>query len=207
MFDQETFQKILQDLHDQSPTGGCRTIAGLNGAIAAALVALVCRSTIGNKKYLPHEGEMKKILERAQKLEKEFLLLAQKDAEVFQDVVAARALPAETEQEEAERQRAVAEALKRAALVPMDILRRCEVLVEDARTVTLHGNRHCWSDAAGAAIMARSAAESACLNILSNLSALSDEDFSGKLRTEQARVLKVIQDIAEESIQFVKSKL
>ncbi len=207
MFDQATFQKILQDLHDQAPTGGCRTIAGLNGALAAALVALVCRSTIGNKKYLQYEGEMKKILERSQKLEKEFLLLAQKDGEVYQEVVAARALPQETEEEQAKRERVLAEALKRAAMVPMDILRRCEVLVEDARTITLHGNEHCWSDAAGAAIMARSAAESACLNILSNISALSDEDFSGKLRSEQARVLKVIQDIAEESVQFVKSKL
>ncbi len=200
-------QDLLDDLSSKSaaPAGG--TVAGIAGALSAAMISMVCNLTIGKKKYLHSEDEMKKTLENVTRLKEEFTLLADKDAEVFNEVMEAYRMPHETEEEKTERTNAVQEATKRAALVPMDVLRRCETLVLLSRSAAMKGNENAISDAGVAAVMARAAAKSACLNILINLSTITDEDFIGKLKTEQENVMKTVKDVSEETLNIVKQKL
>ncbi|UCF64056.1 MAG: cyclodeaminase/cyclohydrolase family protein [bacterium] len=201
------FQKLLDELSSQSAAPGGGSVAAIAGALSAALVSMVCNLTFGKKKYQQHEDDVKKCLENAEKLKMEFLLLAEKDAEVFSEVMEAYKLPHESDAEKEERNRAVEEATKRAALVPMDVLRRCESVAQSSRSVALKGNENSISDAGVAAIMAHAAAHAASLNILINLSTISDEDFKGKLKSEQEFVLKAVKDIADETIHFVNQKL
>lgn len=198
---------LLNELSSKSATPGGGTVAGIAGALSAVMISMVCNLTIGKKKYQQSEDEIKKTLENATRLIDEFTLLADKDAEVFNDVMEAYRLPHETEEEKTERTHAVQEATKRAALVPMDVLRRCEALVLLSRSAALKGNENAISDAGVAAVMARAAAKSACLNILINLSTITDEDFIGKLKTEQENVMKTVKDISEETLNIVKQKL
>ena len=201
------FQKLLDELSSQSAAPGGGSVAGIAGALSAAMVSMVCNLTFGKKKYQQNEDDIKKCLENAEKLKTEFLLLAEKDAEVFSEVMEAYKLPHETDQEKADRNQAVEEASKRAALVPMDVLRRCEAVAQSSRSVALKGNENSISDAGVAAIMAHAAAHAASLNILINLSTISDEDFKGKLKSEQERVLKTVKDIADETLHFVNDRL
>ncbi len=201
------FQKLLDELSSQSAAPGGGSVAAIAGALSAALVSMVCNLTFGKKKYQQHEDDVKKCLENAEKLKMEFLLLAEKDAEVFSEVMEAYKLPHESDADKEERNRAVEEATKRAALVPMDVLRRCESVAQSSRSVALKGNENSISDAGVAAIMAHAAAHAASLNILINLSTISDEDFKGKLKSEQENVLKAVKDIADETIHFVNQKL
>ncbi|MBN2365802.1 MAG: cyclodeaminase/cyclohydrolase family protein [Calditrichaeota bacterium] len=200
-------QQLLNELSSESAAPGGGSVAGLAGALSAAMVSMVCKLTIGKKKYQDSEDDMKKCLENVTKMKEEFLLLADRDAEVFNDVMEAYRLPHGTEEEKAERSNAVEEATKRAALVPMDVLRRCETLAGLTRSVALKGNENSISDAGVAAVMAQAAAKAACLNILINLSTISDEDFKGKLKTEQENVFKTVRDITEEALQIVKQKI
>ena len=201
------FQKLLDELSSQSAAPGGGSVAGIAGALSAAMVSMVCNLTVGKKKYQQHEDDVKKCLEHAEKLKVEFLLLAEKDAEVFSEVMEAYKLPHETDKEKSDRNQAVEEATKRAALVPMDVLRRCEVVAQASRSVALKGNENSISDAGVAAIMAHAAAQAASLNILINLSTITDEDFKGKLKSEQELVLKTVKDIAEETLHFVNDRL
>jgi formiminotetrahydrofolate cyclodeaminase len=190
MLKDQKLEKLLSDIASNSPTPGGGTVAGISGAIAASLVLMVCNLTIGKKKY-----------------QQEFTLLAQRDTEVFNDVMEAYKLPHETEEDKNTRKTAVEEALKKASLVPMDVLRRCETMACLCRTVALKGNENSISDAGVAVLLTHAAAQSACLNILINLSTISDEDFIGKLKTEQEHVLKTVKDLTEETMQIVHSKL
>jgi len=201
------FQKLLDELSSKSASPGGGSVAGIAGALSAATVSMVCNLTVGKKKYQQNEDDVKKCLENAEKLKIEFLLLAEKDAEVFSEVMEAYKLPHETDQEKADRNQAVEEATKRAALVPMDVLRRCEAVAQSSRSVALKGNENSISDAGVAVIMAHAAAHAASLNILINLSTISDEDFKGKLKSEQERALKTVKDIADETLHFVYDKL
>jgi formiminotetrahydrofolate cyclodeaminase len=198
---------LLNELSSKSAAPGGGTVAGIAGALSAVMISMVCNLTIGKKKYQQSEDEMKKTLENATRLIEEFTLLADKDAEVFNEVMEAYRLPHETDEEKTERTHAVQEATKRAALVPMDVLRRCEALVLLSRSAALKGNENAISDAGVAAVMARASAKSACLNILINLSTITDEDFIGKLKTEQENVMKTVKDISEETLNIVKQKL
>ncbi len=207
MFAEMNINAFLDELAPNSPAPGRGTVAGLTGALSSALVSMVCNLTIGKKRYRQHEGEIKNVLEKTETLRKEFVLLAEKDTEVFNEVMKAYSLPHESEEEKAVRKQAVEEATKRAALVPMDVLRRCESVVRLAMVVAQKGNENSISDAGVAAIMAFAAAQAASLNILINLSTVSDEDFIGKLKTEQNRVLKEIKGVYEETLQLVNSKL
>jgi formiminotetrahydrofolate cyclodeaminase len=207
MLKDQKLEKLLSDIASNSPTPGGGTVAGISGAIAASLVLMVCNLTIGKKKYQTVEDEIKKNLKDAEKLQQEFTLLAQRDTEVFNDVMEAYKLPHETEEDKNTRKTAVEEALKKASLVPMDVLRRCETMACLCRTVALKGNENSISDAGVAVLLTHAAAQSACLNILINLSTISDEDFIGKLKTEQEHVLKTVKDLTEETMQIVHSKL
>jgi len=207
MLKELTLAELLQELSSKSAAPGGGAVAALAGALAAGMVSMVSNLTVGKKKYLSYEDEMKKNIEIANKLSEEFTLLADKDTEAFNEVMEAYRLPHQTEEQKLERSRAVEEATKRAALVPMDVLRRCEIVSQLSRSVALKGNENSISDAGVAAIMAYAAAQSASLNILINLSTITDEDFKGKLKSEQDRVLKTVKDMTEETLHIVQQKL
>jgi formiminotetrahydrofolate cyclodeaminase len=200
-------EKLLDELASQSAAPGGGSVAGIAGALSSALVSMVCNLTFGKKKYSQHEDDVKKCMDNANRLKTEFMLLAEKDAEVFNEVMEAYNLPHESEEDKLERTNAIEAASKRAALVPLDVLRRCESLVELSRSVAMKGNENSLSDAGVAATMAYSAAQAASLNILMNLSTISDEDFRGKLKSEQEHVLKLVKDISEETLHLIYQKL
>ena len=202
-----TLRDILNELSSEKPVPGGGTASALAGAFSAAMVDMVCNLTIGKKRYVKYDDEMKKVREKATKLREEFLLLAEKDAEVFAEVMKAYQMPRETEEEKQVRKAAVQEATKRAALVPMDVLRRCAMLTELSLKIALHGNVNSISDSGVAAVLAHAAARGASLNILINLSTITDEDFVGKLKAEQQKVLKTVEDQTNETLQVVQSKL
>lgn len=202
-----TIEKYLEELSSESPTPGGGSVAGISGALSASLISMVCNLTIGKRAYRQSEDEMKKILENARKLREEFTILAQKDTEVFDEVMKAYKWPADSDEEKAERTRAIEETTKRAALVPMDMLRRCESIANLSLSVATRGNENSISDAGVAALMSLTASKAASLNILINLSTISDDDFVAKLKSEQNRVLKEIKSLVEETMQVVDGKL
>jgi formiminotetrahydrofolate cyclodeaminase len=202
-----SLMEILDSLSSESATPGGGTVAGIAGAIASSLLSMVCNLTIGKKKYQSVEDEIKKYLAESEKLKLEFIALAEKDTEVFNEVMEAYQLPHGDEEEQAERKKAIEETTKRAALVPMDILKRCETIARLCVSVASKGNENSISDVGVASIMATAAAQSAALNILINLSTISDDDFISKLKTEQSIVIKTIKDLADETNQIVQEKL
>ncbi len=207
MFQDTSIENFLEDLSTKSATPGGGTVSGLSGALSAALICMVCNLTIGKKRYQNHEEEIKNIIEKAEKFRKEFTLLSEKDAEVFNEVMEAYRLPKNTEEEKKTHDTSVEEATKRAALVPMDVLRRCEAVAHLSLSVAMKGNENAISDAGVAGIMVLAAAQSASLNILINLSTITDEDFISKLKTEQAHVLKGVKDLVDETLHVVNDKI
>jgi formiminotetrahydrofolate cyclodeaminase len=199
--------ELLNQIAADSPLPGGGTVACLAGAISSALVAMICNLTIGKKKYSEHEDELCKILENVKKLREDFYLLAEKDGEIFNEVLEAYGLPQESDVEKNNRNNAIQAASKKAAMVPMDVLRRCENLSGYCMQVAVHGNVNTISDAGVAASMANASAKSASLNILANLSTIDDDDFVSKLKTEQSRVLKNIRNITDETFNKVQSGL
>lgn len=190
---------------DAVPGGGGG--AALTGALGAALAAMVCNFTIGRKRYQAVDAEMRALLARAEAIRTELLDLVDADAVAYQRVVDAQAVPKETAEQTAERDRLVQAALAEAVRVPL----RSAVLAADALALcepaAERGNQRLISDAGVAALLADAALQSAALNVRVNLADLRDERLVSESRAALARLLGGARDARSRVMALVEAKL
>lgn len=159
-----------------TPTPGGGSVAAVAGALGAALAVMVARLTLGKAKYAEHEPAMKDIETRGEALRQELLELADEDTRAYDGFVKARHLSQRTPEEIETRARALMEAAREAALVPLRTAEACIRALEIAHEVAANGNPNAVSDAGVAAWLARSGAEGGVLNVRINLSSVPEAD-------------------------------
>jgi glutamate formiminotransferase/formiminotetrahydrofolate cyclodeaminase len=168
-------QGFLDALAEGTPTPGGGSAAAYAGAMAAALVAMVCRLTLGKKKYAAVEEAMKATLEQAEALRAELSAAVEKDAAAYEEVLAALRLPKESEEEKAVRAKAIQAATLKAAQVPLEVAEKSLKVLELAAQVIAQGNPNALSDGGVAASLAQAAISGAALNVAINLASLEDQ--------------------------------
>ena len=131
--DQRTFDvpvtSFLDALASGAPTPGGGGAAALSGAMAAALVSMVCNLTIGRQRYAEAEAEMRQVLARSEMLRDELQQLAEDDVVAFNRLSAAYKLPRVTESDTAIRRDAIQAALRRATDVPLRTARAAAAIL------------------------------------------------------------------------------
>ncbi len=177
-----TIEQFLDELASASPTPGGGSAAALVGAFGAALVAMMCRLTIGRKNYQNVSAEFQAILPRAEELRAELLQLTKQDAEVYDCVMAAYQLPKETDAQKEARMAAIQDALKEAAQVPLRIATVCEELLTMSEAAGARGNKNAASDAGASALMVEAGLRAALLNVEINLGLIQDAEFVSQMR-------------------------
>ncbi len=181
--------------------------AALAGALGAALAAMVCNFTVGRKRYQAVEPEMRALLSRADAIRAELLDLVDADAEAYGKVVEGQALPKDTPEEVAERDRRIQAALAESVRVPL----RVAVLAADAvalcEPIAERGNQRLISDAGVAALLADAALRSAALNVRVNLRDLRDEKLVSESRAAIARLLASAAEVKPRVMALVEAKI
>ena len=167
---------FLDAVASGEPAPGGGSAAAHTGALAAALVAMVARLTIGKSKYAQVEAEMKTALAQAEILRAELTAAIEKDAAAFEEVMAAFRLPKETDAEKASRAQAIQNATLYAAEVPLEVAGKVVTIIDLAATVVAKGNLNAISDGASGAALARAALTTAGYNVRINLASLKDAD-------------------------------
>jgi formiminotetrahydrofolate cyclodeaminase len=169
---------FLGELASDSPTPGGGSVAALSGAMAAALTSMVANLTVGKKKYVDVEKDMKELLGESEALRVELAQMVDEDVEAFERVMVAMKLPKETPEDEARRSAALQSALVDAAMVPLAVMEKCALVIDLARRAAEKGNRNAVSDAGVAALLGRAGAHAARLNVLINLAGIRAQEFS-----------------------------
>jgi formiminotetrahydrofolate cyclodeaminase len=179
-----TAELKLREFSDQlasaAPTPGGGSASAVAGGLAAALVAMVGRLTLGKlegEEHAAERGQMEQAVEQADRLRLELLELADRDAEAFEQVMAAYKLSKSTEEEKEKRRATLQEALKGATEVPFSIAEICGEVLRLAKTMADRGVRSAVSDAGTAASLAAASLHSALLNVDINLKYIKDEKF------------------------------
>jgi formiminotetrahydrofolate cyclodeaminase len=175
---------FLEALASDAPTPGGGVVAAVNGAAGAALVSMVCNLTIGRRGYEDVQERMREILPEVERARSAFLQLADEDATAFDGVMAAFAMPKETDAERAARSEAIQRGYEAAAVTPLEIARLACGLLDLAREVTEIGNVNAASDGACGARSLWVAVWSATDNVAINAAALKDADAARPLRDE-----------------------
>ena len=121
---------FLEQLSSSAPIPGGGGASAAVGAFASALGLMVTNLTVGKKKYADVEEEMYELKAKCDQLQKDFLRLIERDAEVFEPLSKAYGMPKETEEEKAEKARVMEIVLKDACSVPMEIMEKCCEAIE-----------------------------------------------------------------------------
>ena len=202
-----SIRDFTEELGSANSTPGGGSAAALCGALGAALSAMVSRLTLGNEKYSEVWQSMGAVQQAAGLLAGRFLELVQRDSDAYQAVMAAIKLPKETKEEKGARHKAIQEAIKNAAKVPLETLRTSEKLIVLTKEAVERGNPNTLTDAGAALQLARTAAAVAAYNVRINLPGLQDEKFVTACKEEVEKALQRVETLFQEVDGYIEAKL
>jgi methenyltetrahydrofolate cyclohydrolase len=177
MLTHKSVKEFLDELASGSPAPGGGSVAALCGSLASALCSMVCRLTIGKKKYADVSEELQTVLEKTEFYRNEFTRLIDEDTKAFMLVMDAFKLPKTTVEEIKIRDNAVDDALKYAVEIPMEVLKYTSEMIEFSVIIANKGNINSASDASVGALLLQSTGLAALYNILINLKSIQDTEF------------------------------
>ncbi len=198
---------FLDTLASGAPTPGGGGAAAVAGAMAAALISMVCNLTLGRQRYAAVADEMQTLLERAETVRSELQQLADEDVVAFTRLSAAYKLPRVTDADVATRRDAIQAALRRATDVPLRTARTAAAVLPLCAPVAERGNQAAVSDVGVAVLLAQAAVRSALLNVDINLRTLEDQLYAQQVRSDVAQLTDGLHDAAEQIMKLVNSKL
>jgi glutamate formiminotransferase/formiminotetrahydrofolate cyclodeaminase len=203
----ETLSGFVSSVASSTPTPGGGSVAAHAGSLAAALAQMVAGLTIGKKKYVAVEAEMKQIGLDAADLVNTLTALVKADADAYTAVSAAYKLPKEPADAAVRRSEAITEALLGASRVPLDTARACARVAELAATVSTKGNSNAVSDAGVAALLAEAACRGAAYNVRINVAALEDKSRGASLVAEAMELVRQTSEFAARAIAGVEAAI
>jgi methenyltetrahydrofolate cyclohydrolase len=195
----DTLRTFLDSLASAEPTPGGGSAAALAGAIAASLVSMVCNLTLGKRRYRDTTLRLTDVLARAEGCRERLRILAQDDARVYGEVMAAYRLPQVSGEERTLRDQAWQQALTAAAYVPMEIAERCREVVDLALPAAQVGNPWAVSDAGVAAYLAEASLRSALLSVEINVKSIASQavkqNLSQRSRAVEADLPRSVESV------------
>jgi glutamate formiminotransferase/formiminotetrahydrofolate cyclodeaminase len=203
----ESLSGFVGSVASPSPTPGGGSVAAHAGALAAALAQMVAGLTMGKKKYVAVDAEMREIAVRAAALGNTLSALVARDAAAYAVVAAAYKLPADSDAQQAEKSAKIDDALLHAADVPLETARACAEVATLALAVAERGNTNAASDAGVAALLAEAGCVGASYNVRINVASLSDKSRGGALAEEVKAVVTRTKDLVRKTTELVEKSL
>ena len=185
-------------LASDAPAPGGGSAAALEGALGAALTAMVCGLTVGKKKY----AEFQELAEEAQKkatdLKARFVDVMDRDTEAFNVVSAAFGMPKATDEEKAARSAAIQEGLKGCTKTPFEMMELAVETLELTASILGKSNDSAASDLGVSALSLRAAIQGAWLNVLINIGSLKNKELAEDYRKKGEALLAKALPLADE---------
>jgi len=172
------------ELASSSPAPGGGSVAALSGALGAALLAMVCRLSVGKKGCESFEDEIKDGLSQAERLHESLLSQVDLDTEAFNAVIAAFRMKKDTEEEKKARADAIQRGYKEAVQSPLKIAGECLSVLRVAEGLLGKINVNAASDIGVGALEAYAGLEGAIMNVQINTPSIKDQEFVAKVTSE-----------------------
>lgn len=202
-----TVSQFSEVLAGNEPAPGGGSTAALEGALGASLVGMVAGLTVGRKKYLEYEAEMKETAAKADAVRRDFLDVMDRDTEAYNQVSAVFTMPKDTDEEKAARRAAMQAGLKACTLTPHDMMRYALAGLRLAEGMLGKFNQNAASDLGVGALSLQAAAQGAWMNIKINIGGIEDTAFAEKYRKEGQEILAEAQALAQAVLAAVDTAL
>lgn len=199
--------EFLEVLSSSSPVPGGGGASAAVGAFASALGMMVANLTVGKKKYADVEEEIKKIRDQLKELLDSLIKLTDKDAEAFEPLSKAYGLPKETEEQKAEKERVMEEALYEASVAPVEIMETIFKVMSLLEPLGEKGSRIAVSDVGVGILFAQAALEGASLNVFINTKLMKDRERAEELNKYTEKLIQKGRERQQRVYQSVLGKI
>lgn len=188
-----TVTQFAEVLASDAPAPGGGSTAALEGALGAALTAMVCRLTEGRKKYEEYQDYILEVKEKAARLQAQFIDVMDRDTEAFMVISNAYGMPKSTDEEKAARSAAIQAGLVKSTETPMEMMELAAQTIALTESLLGKFNTASASDLGVGALSLRAAVQGAWLNVLINIGSLKDKELAETYRAKgQALVDQVV---------------
>ena len=202
-FINSTCKEFVEVLASKAAVPGGGGASALVGALGAALGNMVGSLTVGKKKYADVEADIIALMSKTDDLQNELLLLVDADAEAFEPLSKAYAIP----KDDPTREKTMEDALRIATATPMDIMRACARAIDIIAEFGEKGSALAISDAGVGAAFARAAIVGASFNVYINTKAMADREYADKVNAEADAMLEEYIEKAEAVVAKVYEKV
>ena len=176
-------------LASDAPAPGGGSAAALEGAIGAALTAMVCGLTKGKKKFAEFNDLAVETEVKALALKDRFVDVMDRDTEAFNVVSAAFGMPKETDEEKAARSAAIQKGLEGCTATPFEMMEIALETLELTDSILGKSNDSAASDLGVSALSLRAAVQGAWLNVLINIGSLKNKELAEDYRVKGEAIL------------------
>lgn len=200
-------EKFAEETFSAASVPGGGGVAALVGSVGAALAGMVCNLTAGKAEYAQYEEDIRSLVQEAKTLKDELMAQVDGDAECFYPLSKCYAMPTDTEEQRALREREMQAALKLAVTAPAEIIRL------SCRAIRLHGalvekgSRTVLSDVGCGVLCLKAAMQCAWMNVMINLKYLNDRTFIDRVEAELKPMMAEAEQLADEICRQVEQKL
>ena len=193
---------------EPAPGGG--SAAALEGALGAALTAMVCGlTTVGKskEKYAEYQEFVLASQKKALDLKARFVDVMDRDTEAFNVVSAAFGMPKATDEEKAARSAAIQKGLEGCTRTPFEMMELAAETLELTAELLGKTNDSAASDLGVSALSMRAAIQGAWLNVLINIGSLKNKELAEDYRKKGEELLAKALPLADQIYQNVLSQM
>ncbi len=207
LYTEKSCKKFIEAAASKEPVPGGGSVAALAGALGTSLGHMVGALTVGKKKYVDVEEEMMELMKEGRALQKDLLDLVQADIDMFEPLSKLYSMKAENDEEIAERDRLMEEALEHASAVPLQIMDKCGRAIELSVAFAKRGSKIAVSDAGSSAILCKAALQAASLNVFINTKMMQNRARAEELNELCAIKMMKYTSLADEVFECVSNQL
>ena len=197
-------------LASDAPAPGGGSTAALEGALGAALTAMVCGlTTVGKsrEKYAEYQEFVLASQKKALDLKARFMDVMDRDTEAFNVVSAAFGMPKATDEEKAARSAAIQKGLEGCTRTPFEMRELAAETLELPAELLGKTNDSAASDLGVSALSMRAAIQGAWLNVLINIGSLKNKELAEDYRKKGEALLAKALPLADQIYQNVLSQM
>ena len=191
MFIEKSLQEYLSVAASGEEVPGGGSVSAVVSALGVSMGEMVANFTKGKKKYAEFEEEISLMLVELSGIRNVLLACVDRDAEAFLKFNDVYAMPKDTEQDKAERTKAMQDCLLGAMQPPMDVMRLSLRAIKLLPALVEKGNQNLITDVGVAAIGLFAGMKAARYNVLINLKWMKDK------QEVQARKVEVVQLLSD----------
>jgi methenyltetrahydrofolate cyclohydrolase len=181
MITDKSYVEFLEELSSATSVPGNVRVSAIVCAIGAALGSMVANLTYGREKSESLQDDIIMILNRVENLRNELVVLAEKDAEIFELLSKVYGLPKETDEEKKFKEVTLEEVLKAACGIPFEIMQKAIEIMDIHGELAIIGTKIAVSNVGVGVLFCKSALMGASLNVFINTKLIKDRVYAEEI--------------------------